>query len=99
MAQGTEGQGDTEVKEQQGLDLAEINTVFGKMFVDPFVVAGVYDHPQAPGWVTSEGVSGSAKSVLLVHGTVRLHLTISAQEAFDILNETAKAIQATRGEE
>ncbi len=84
--------------EHSGLDLAELDTIFGKMYIDPFSVAGVYDHPQTPGWMTSEGVSGSAKSVLLVHSTVRLHLTITAQEAYDILNEAAKAIQA-RGEE
>ena len=66
-------------KEQSGLDLAELDTVFGKMFIDPFSVAGVYDHPQAAGWLSSEGISGSAKSVLLIHGTVRLHLTITAR--------------------
>lgn len=81
-------------KEQQGLDLAQLDTIFGKLFIDPFFVAGVYDHPQVPGWMTAEGVSESAKSVLLVQGTVRLHLTITAQEAFEILNEAAKAIQA-----
>lgn len=84
--------------EQSGLDLAELDTVFGKMYIDPFAVVGVYDHPQAPGYMTSEGVSESAKSVLLVHSTVRLHLTITAQEAFDILDKAARAIQA-RGED
>ena len=87
--------------EQSGLDLAELDTIFGKMFVDPIVVVGLYDHPQVPGWLSSEGVSGSAKSVLLVQGTVptvRLHLTISAQEAYGILDKAARAIQA-RGEE
>lgn len=85
-------------KEQPRLDLAELSTVFGKMYIDPFVVLGVYDHPEVDGWMSAQGVSGSAKSVLLVQGTVRLYLTISAQEAFDILNETAKAIQE-RGDE
>lgn len=81
-----------------GLDLAGLDTVFGKLFIDPFVVTGVYDHPEADGWMSAQGVSGSVKSVLLVRDTVRLFLTISAQEAFDILNESAKAIRE-RGDE
>lgn len=81
-----------------GIHLAELNTVFGKLFIDPFSVAGLYDHPQTPELILLEGVSAPAKSVLLIHDTVRLYLTITAQEAFDILNETAMAIQS-RGEE
>lgn len=81
-----------------GLDLASLDTVFGKMYINPFICDGIYDHPQAPGFLSSEGIGGSVKSILLVQGTVRLFLTITAQEAFDILNETAKAIQE-RGDE
>ena len=81
------------MKEQQGLDLAELDTAFGKLFISPFLVDGIYDHPQVPGFLSSEGIGGSAKSVLLIQGTVRLFLMITAQEAFDILNETAKAMQ------
>jgi len=85
-------------KEQSGLDLAELDTAFGKLYVSPFIIDGIYDHPQVPGFLSSEGIGGSVKSVLLVQGTVRLFLTITAQEAFDILNESAKAIQE-RGDE
>lgn len=80
-----------------GLDLASLDTVFGKLFIDPFSVACIYDHPQTPELLLWEGVSAPAKSVLLVQGTVRLYLTISAQEAYDILVKTAKVIQE-RGE-
>ncbi|KKL70577.1 hypothetical protein LCGC14_2103550 [marine sediment metagenome] len=81
-----------------GLDLASLDTIFGKLFIDPFTVAGLYDHPQTPELLLWEGVSAPAKSVLLIQGTVRLYLTITAQEAFDILNEAAKAMQE-RGED
>ena len=76
-----------------GLDLAELNTVFGKIFVSPFICDGIYDHPNTPGWLSSEGIGGSVKSVLLIQGTVRLYLTITAQEAFDILDKAARAMQ------
>jgi len=81
------------VKEQQGLDLAELDTAFGKLYVSPFIIDGIYDHPDTPGWLSSEGIGGPVKSVLLVQGTVRLLLTISAQEAFGILDKAARAIQ------
>ncbi len=81
-----------------GLDLAVLDTAFGKLFISPFLVTGIYDHPDVPGWLSSEGIGGPVKSVLLVQGTVRLFLTITAQEAFDILNEAAKAMQE-RGED
>lgn len=86
-------------EEQSGLGLAELDTAFGKLYVSPFIIDGIFDHPHAPGWLSSEGIGGSVKSVLLVQGTVRLYLTITAQEAFDILNESAKAMQATMSEE
>ncbi|MCK5641640.1 MAG: hypothetical protein KAJ19_12635 [Gammaproteobacteria bacterium] len=85
-------------EEHSGFGLAQLDTVFGKVFLSPFICDGIYDHPDTPGWLSSEGISGPVKSVLLVQGTVRLYLTITAQEAFDILVKTAETIRE-RGEE
>jgi len=81
-----------------GLNLAELDTVIGKVFVDPFSVIFVYDHEAAPA-MNMDGVQKTAKSTLMVQLGPCLRLAITAQEAYDILNESAKAIQATRGEE
>lgn len=89
-----------------GLDLAEINTASGKAFVDPFAVEAIYDYSEGMARLISDGVSpptskGMArliKSALVIPGVPDLCLMMSAQEAFGILNEAAKAIQA-RSEE
>ncbi len=85
-------------KEQSGLNLAKLETIIGHVFVDPFSVIFVYDHEATPA-MNMDGVQKTAKSTLMVQLGPCLRLAITAQEAYDILNESAKAIQMARGDE
>ena len=81
-----------------GLNFAELETVTGKLFLDPLAVILVFDHEGEP-MLTKEAVHKAPKSTVIVQLGPSFRLAITAQEAYDILDKAAKVIQAERGEE
>ena len=88
----------TPIAAPTGLNFAELETITGKLFLDPFAVILVFDH-EGESVMTADTVHKAPKSTVMVQVGPSFRLAITALEAYAILDKAAKAIQAAESEE